>query len=213
MNAVILTYKHETHSRVLYDNLSNLGLKVKIVHGPNHNIDGYEGMCSRGICYNGKKTTAWDLAFKDILCETTWFIEDDVAFTQDAFSNLLKETSDLNVDLISKDIRNPDDDLYWAHRNLECHTDKRMYSFNPLCRCSPNLISKILEYRNKHGHFSFHEIMFPSLAETQFDLKKLKSVVFEQFRWREIAIPLKSNARSFYHPIKETPDYLRLSRI
>jgi hypothetical protein len=213
MNAIILTYKHPIHAGVLYSKFSKLGLNVKIVHATDENVDGYEGMCSRGICHNGKRTTAWDLAFKDISCETTWFVEDDVAFTEQAFSNLLEETSGINVDLITNKIRRPEDDLYWSHRKTVCHVDKRMYSFNPLCRCSPNLISKILDYRNKHGQFSFHEILLPSLAETRFDLKELKRISFEQFRWNDIAIPLMGNDVSFYHPIKTVSDYVRLSRI
>ena len=213
MNVIILTYKHQIHADVLYSKFSKLGLNVKIAHATDENVDGYEGMCSRSICHNCKRTTAWDLAFKDIPCETTWFVEDDVAFTEQAFSNLLEETSGVNVDLITNKIRRPEDDLYWTHRKAVCHVDKRMYSFNPLCRCSPNLISKILEYRNKHGQFSFHEILLPSLAKTRFDLKELKRISFEQFRWNDIAIPLMSNDVSFYHPIKEVSDYLRLSRV
>lgn len=213
MNAIILTYEHPTHANRIYDSLLKLGLHPRIVRGPDHNVEGYAGMCSSLICNDVKKTTAWDLAFQDISIEDTWFIEDDVAFTSDAFSKLLEETRSIRADLISNEIRNHDDDPYWHWRNLPCYTHKRMYSFNPLCRCSASLILKILEYRNVHGHFSFHEIMFPSLAETLFDLRKLKSVSFDQFKWRDISVPHNADSYSFYHPIKDELDYFRLSKV
>lgn len=126
-----------------------------------------------------KKPSAWDKAFFVInnqelinLYEYFTFIEDDV-YSKEYISLIefiIKMNHYYSDDLITKYIRPKSHYPTWQHWKEEYTKEFKFpsQSFNPICRLSSRMISKILEYRQNQNKFNFHEIIIPSLCLDNF---------------------------------------------
>lgn len=217
MNCIILTRNGDSPSASRLKKIVSQYCNVNVVVDPGKNIAGYQYMCSPGLCTDEKYTTAWDVAFIDI--DTTdycWFIEDDVAFCEHSFKTLLEITSSQTEDLLALNITSRDDSsdwYWWKHYDDVTGIDDMYVSFNPLCRLSSNLIQQILKYREKYGKFTFHEILFPSLAQTRFDLKDHSVLDFVHFAWRNDLPRYRKRTDCFYHPVKDDSMHSKFCKV
>jgi hypothetical protein len=201
---------------------------VEVVSDIKGDLEGYTGMGgylpseeslpnkSRkdlGATWNSN-TTAWDLLFKDLTGEYTWVIEDDVAFNQGTIKNILNEFKNNESDLISNEIyskhKHPNWD--WWHLNDSIKETELWHSLNCFCRISPNLIKKIKQHRDRHGKFTFHEMLLPSLAETRTDFRRSHfGSYFNNFSWKPSRIDLNTVVGDkVYHPVKSDDKHLEI---
>lgn len=159
-------------------------------------------------------TTSWDLAFKDIEIEDTLFIEDDVAANDSFFEPYFKflNGEGKQYDLVSTDVEKREESNWWPnwkeHKKL---TDHDMRSFNPFCFLKKNIIQGVLDFKEKHGCFMFHEILFPTLAKNPYDLKDNLHFNLFFFRWRvrgKIHTPFLH--RSLIHAVKADSEHKKI---
>ncbi len=98
--------------------------------------------------------------------EMVWFVEDDVAGGAAWFEELVRETAATGADLATLEIRSRTADDWWLHwKYASGFSESPWRSFNPLCRVSARLVRKALELRERHGRFTFHEVLFATLAK------------------------------------------------
>lgn len=169
-----------------------------------------------------KRPSAWDKAFHFVQNNNLtasykyfFFIEDDVYSKN--YTSLLKFIIDANiftVDLITKQIRPKSHHPKWKHwqENYVNELKAPHQSFNPLCRLSSKLITKIIEYKNYHGTFEFHEILIASLClENNFSyINYVESSILKkyigQFRYNPILTVEDLLDDLIYHPVKPSKD-------
>lgn len=168
-----------------------------------------------------KKPSAWDKAFALIdeynfvkQYDHFYFIEDDVYSKgySSLVSFILDAESNYRVDFITKKIKSQSHHPKWRHWKEDYINSlgKPHQSFNPLCRLSNKLISKILDYKNTHNTFNFHEILFASLCLENnlsyinyIDDPILKKYI-GQFSYTPILTVEDINDDLIYHPVKES---------
>jgi predicted O-methyltransferase YrrM len=139
-----------------------------IVHVPNAELTQHEGIMGRiselPVISAWTRALAW-LERERPEVEHVWFIEDDVAFSPDGFRQFLRVAEGMEADLLATDIferhEQPDWHFWW---DVESWFEQPRGAFQPLCRLSTRLLRKIFEFREKHGHYLFHELLFPSLV-------------------------------------------------
>ena len=97
-----------------------------------------------------------------------WFVEDDCYLNGDTFTKHVDQMIDHHADLMLYGwykIRGTHSWHNWF-RNDECFEAHELRaSINQIVRVSDSLIDKVIEFRNTHDKFVFHEILFASLAE------------------------------------------------
>ncbi len=194
--------------------LSDFG-DVEVIPDIKGDLEGYTGMCGDIRQKNWQNvTTAWDLLFKDLTEEYTWVTEDDVAFNQGTIKNILNQFKNNESDLISNEIyskhKHPNWD--WWHLNDSIKETELWHSLNCFCRISPNLIKKIKQHRDRHGKFTFHEMLLPSLAETRIDFRRSHfESYFNNFSWKPSRIDLNTVVGDkVYHPVKSDDKHLEI---
>ncbi len=148
----------------------------------------------------GSVVHAWDRAFHGIDLQTTWFVEDDVAGRRSDFQKLHEATCNEDADLLSLYIESREQAPTWPHWHNNRAYPAQFKSFNPLCRLSPELIRRVIELRERKGHFLFHEVMFPSLARTRLDMRDLLPGMFDSFQWRP---QVRTVMPGICHPVKD----------
>lgn len=135
---------------------------------PNEEVQGYGGLMSQSSPF--PTLTAWSRAMYHLSKtlepdEAVWFVEDDVAGNTAFFEALVRETAGAGADLAAIDIRSRRSDPHWhLWGYAEPWFPEPWRAFKPLCRKSARLIRAALEFRERHGRFAFHEILFPTLA-------------------------------------------------
>lgn len=176
-------------------------------------MEGYGGLVSHSLA--GKSVTAWERAWKWLALnrpapdERVWFVEDDVAANAGIFARLIEESAAVDADLSATEIFTRADDPGWYHWSRATGWfDDPARSFNPLCRLSARLATAVLDFRETHGQFIFHEILFPSLLSElglpYLDWKEDRktAALFESFRYRQV---LDAPRPGVCHPVK-SPD-------
>lgn len=119
------------------------------------------------------KVTAWSRAMVHLERtleddEAVWFVEDDVAGDADTFARLVAGTAARNRDLAAQELRSKRDDPdWWAWWRADGFFDEPWRGFQPLCRLSPRLLRAVLDFQKQHGGFTFHEVLFASLAHRE----------------------------------------------
>lgn len=202
----ILTREESVETNNLRNILSNFG-DVEVIPDIKGNLEGYTGMCGDIRQKNWQNaTTAWDLLFKGLADEYTWVIEDDVAFNHGTIKNILNGFKDNESDLVSNRIYSKHEDPQWPWWNLKDSLKdiELWHSLNCFCRVSPSLIKKVEQYRDRHGGFTFHEMLLPSLAETRTDFRESHfGSYFDNFSCRSSEIDLDTvMVNKVYHPVK-----------
>lgn len=177
-----------------------------------HIKSGFTNLCSF-ISFPG--ITSWDTAFSKLADDPkdSWFFENDVRWGKDALPKLF-EFGSRSEELISNqyNLRENEPDWYWWQHYAH-HFQKPAKSFNPVCRLSASLVEKILEYRSQHGRFVFHELLFPSLASSCFDLSNTE-LIGSAFRWRpEIKRKEMRSDTELFHPVKPRHRFHRLYKL
>jgi hypothetical protein len=167
-----------------------------------------------------KKPSAWDKSFYTIVQDDLlknydyfYFIEDDVYSKnyETIISFIMDAQSTFTVDFISKKIRPKSHHpqwKYWKEDYINEFTNPSQ-SFNPFCRLSSRLINKILDYKNIHNQFNFHEILFASLC-LEYDLSYINYIENDilnrhigSFRYRPIMVESDIRDSLIYHPVKD----------
>jgi hypothetical protein len=138
------------------------------VYVPDAEAEGYGGLMSRSG--NFSSTTAWSRAFVHLERtleddEAVWFVEDDVAGDMGSFAEFVGKTAARNADLSAIDLRAKRDDAHWSWWGYaEEYFEEPCRGFQPMCRLSGSLVRALLEFRRQHGTFTFHEVLFASVA-------------------------------------------------
>jgi hypothetical protein len=163
---------------------------------------GFKNMCSH---ISFPEITSWDTAFSKLADNPrdSWFFENDVRWGTTALPELFKLSS-RQEELITGKYRLRADQpgwYWWKYYADYFQNPKR--SFNPVCRLREPLIRKVLEFRSENAGFVFHELLFPSLASSCFDLETT-NLMGSAFRWRpEIKAEEMQNNSELFHPIKD----------
>ncbi len=145
---------------------------VKGLWYPDDQIRGYEGLMG---CAHFPALTAWSRAFYHLQQtlkdnESIWFVEEDVAGHPDAFRALVNLCHRDAPDLAAIQFRAPDRNpewYWWGHMPDPDWFARPRSSFNPLCRLSSRLVREVLAVRAGRRRFTFHEILFASVAYRQ----------------------------------------------
>jgi hypothetical protein len=168
-----------------------------------------------------KKPSAWDKSFYTIVQDDLlknydyfYFIEDDVYSKnyETIISFIMDAQSTFAVDFITKKIRPKSHHpqwKYWKEDYINEFTNPSQ-SFNPFCRLSNRLINKILDYKNTHNQFNFHEILFASLC-LENDLSYINYIennilnkYIGSFRYYPIMVESDISDPLIYHPVKDS---------
>lgn len=168
-----------------------------------------------------KKPSAWDKAFYTIHNENMiekykyfFFIEDDVYSKQ--YESIIQFILDaqrvFNVDFITKKIRPKSHHPSWQHwkEDYIFYLKYPSQSFNPFCRLSSSLITKIFEYQKKYQQFNFHEILFASLCleNNMTYINYIESSILNKyignFKYNPILLDEEITDNRIYHPVKNS---------
>lgn len=174
-------------------------------------MTGFQNLASWEPSFPG--VSAWERAWRHIAIHPelyaggAWFVEDDVAGSRVEFRSLVEETRRAPVDLAAVELRQRGDDCHWPHwHHAAAHFASPSRSFNPLCFVSARLIFAALDFRERHGCFIFHEVLFASLA-SQLGMSALDwqsspptRALFGKFRYRP---EVSEVARGICHPVKD----------
>ncbi len=177
---------------------------------PDEEMEGFGGLMSDSG--NFPRITAWSRAMYHLEAtledgEAVWFVEDDVAGDAEAFAELVGRTAAAGADFAAFDIRSKHSDRSWPHwRHADGFFKEPWRCFKPLSRKSAGLVRRALDFRREHGRFTFHEVLFPSLAARN-GMKTLDwngdeafRDLFPAFRYRPV---LSQPHRGICHPVKD----------
>ncbi len=183
----------------------------EIVWIPDAEARGFEGLMSDSGPFPA--VTAWSRALAHLNRtlsdgESVWFVEDDVAGDTESFDCLIRQTQASLPDLAATTIRRQQEDPDWPYWGYcEEFFDHHVRAFQPLCRLSSRLIRKALDFRAQHGRFTFHEVLFPSVALEHSmslfcweDHPSLKPLL-HSFQYRPL---VSSISRGISHPVKDS---------
>ena len=139
--------------------------------------------------------------------EAVWLVEDDVAGDGESFARLVERTTEVGADLSALEIRSKADDAGWYWWGAaEGFFEEPWRSFNPLCCLSGRLVRAILDFREARGRFTFHEVLFASVAKAHgmrcFDWGKDAELKYDvaHFRYRPV---IESALPGIVHPVKD----------
>jgi hypothetical protein len=80
----------------------------------------------------------------------------------------VQRTASRNADLSAIDLRTKRDDMHWPWwRYADDFFEEPCRGFQPLCRLSARLVRAVLDFRVRHGEFTFHEVLFASVARRE----------------------------------------------
>jgi hypothetical protein len=163
-----------------------------------------------------KTPNAWDKSIyyiKDLRQYDYFYIIEDDVYCKDfsIFANVIKEMELRNEDFISKGIETEQENPLWNHweimHNLPVKYNVNVKSFNPFCRISKNLLSKIIQFYNENNYLYFHESMFATICVNSglsfLDYIKCDKLnkFFGYFDYRKYN-SLKFDSDKIVHPIK-----------
>lgn len=183
----------------------------RYIHIPDGEVAGYEGLMGRAA--DLPPITAWSRALVHLsrtleYHEMVWLVEDDVAGDAESFAGLVELTLSRNADLSAMDVRTREEDPGWYFWHAaDGRFDEPCRAFQPLCRVSPRLVREILRFREEHGRFVFHELLFASLARrggmSLLDWNKDEEFggFFPAFRYRP---EVNAVTRGISHPVKDS---------
>jgi hypothetical protein len=172
--------------------------------------DGYGGLMSTSGPF--PKITAWSRAFVHLARtleddEAVWFVEDDVAGNYESFAELVSKTACQNPDLAALELKTKQEDKHWPWWSYaEEHFEEPCRGFQPLCRLSGRLVQKVLDFRQSNGGFTFHEVLFPSLAHAagmrclEWTSSAAFKHLFHTFRYRPNVTAVRIGIS---HPVKD----------
>jgi uncharacterized HAD superfamily protein/hypoxanthine phosphoribosyltransferase len=138
---------------------------------PDGEAEGYGGLMSESGPF--PRITAWSRAMVHLARtlegdEAVWFVEDDVAGDAGSFAEFVQRTASRNADLSAIDLRRKRDDMHWPWwRYADDFFEEPCRGFQPLCRLSARLVRAVLDFRVRHGEFTFHEVLFASVARRE----------------------------------------------
>lgn len=97
-----------------------------------------------------------------------WLVEDDCYLNSDTFIDHVNQTTrDRSEDLLLYGWYKSRSNDSWYHwrKNHECFEDHELRaSITQVVRVSDRLMDKVIDFRNTHDKFIFHELLFASLA-------------------------------------------------
>ncbi len=142
---------------------------------------------------------AWDMAF-GIVDPTiqTWFISDRVAGSLAYFTQLVAATPP--VDLACYGATPGVSDHHCARWCLFEGLRKPWHSDNTLCRLSPDLLVRVLKFRECYNRFVFHEVLFASLARGVHDWATHCPRLFGSFHNGADVMP---QSGAIHHPVSD----------
>lgn len=201
MNIFILHRSDEQVCEKRISDLSQYG-KVILCSDKEDIKSGFNNMCS---IESFPEITSWDTAFSKLADDPqdSWFFENDVRWGTSALEELFSLSS-RPEELIAYECRTREVQPRWYWWKFYAHYfPQPSKSFNPVCRLRESLIRKVLEFRVQNDGFVFHELLFPSLASSAFDLESTK-LIGTAYRWRPAVEPEEmQNDFELFHPIKE----------
>lgn len=177
-----------------------------------------------------KKPSSWDKAFYEIYEENLiskynyfFFVEDDVYSKNYILlaDFLIISNNNYNHDLITKCIRPKSHYPTWKHWKEEYINQFKSpsQSFNPICRLSNKLISKIFQYQKDNSRFDFHEILFASLCK-EHDLSYIEYIndpILQQYvgavSYKPILLKEEITDNKIYHPVKANKNARKIKEI
>ena len=177
---------------------------------PDAEADGFGGLMSNSASFPW--ITAWSRAMVHLSRtlepdEAVWLVEDDVAGDKASFAELVELTATAGVDLAAVDLRTRDEDSHWPQwRYADGYFDEPSRGFQPLCRLSGRLVREVLAFRERHGRFAFHEVLFASLARNSgmswqnWSRDVTTRHLLPTFRYRPEVRPIE---RGINHPVKD----------
>lgn len=201
------------------DNIAKIFSNKKIIYDNHYDDTILKTKGFIGLTKTIKQPSAWDKAFYFLynnpslvdLFDYFFFIEDDVfSKNNEMLYNFCVSLQKYDHDLISKNIESKQQSLNWhwwkIDKNYKEFTN-HIKCFNPFCRLSKRLIKNILEYRQTHNRFMFHEILFSSLV-ADLNMRYLDIANIEEkkyignFIWRPIIDISLIKDEKIYHPVK-----------
>lgn len=198
------------HVEVVVDRPVRVPCDSPHVHVPDDELAGHGGLMGRTA--DLPPVTSWTRALAHLSRrldedDRVWFVEDDVAGDAESFAALVEATRERDPDLAAWDIfsRDEDPDWYFWQSADGVFPDPRR-AFQPLCRLSARLIREILGFRERHGSFIFHELLFASLAHARgmslLDFRRDPGCLdcFSTFLFRP---EITGVARGISHPVKD----------
>lgn len=201
MNIFILHRSDEEVCKKRIAELSQFG-DVILCSDKDEIKNGFKNIC--GVMYF-PEITSWDTAFSRLSDDVrdSWFLENDVRWGTSALAELFSLSSrDEELITCYCDTQEEQPNWYWW-KEFAHYFQKPTKSFNPVCRLRESLVRKVLEFRDQNEGFVFHELLFPSLAASTFDLKCTK-LIGSAFRYRpKISLEEMQNDSWLYHPVKD----------
>ena len=175
---------------------------------PDDEAEGFDGLMGRLDVL--PRITAWSRAMVHLARtleedEAVWFVEDDVAGDAASFAELVRATCEVDADLAAWHVRTRAEDPGWYFwSRAEGFFQEPCRAFQPLCRVSGRLLREVLDFRERHGRFIFHEVLFASLAREKgmrlWDWSAECGERFAVFRDRPDTRPVE---RGISHPVKD----------
>jgi len=184
--------------------------EVQSIYLTDEEAAGFSGLMSTSSPF--PVTTAWSRAFAHLARtvkedEAVWIVEDDVAADMDSFAALVRATRAKSADLSALDVHTRHEDPHWWWWNYaDGFFANPCRAFQPLCRLSSKLLRVVLDFQMQQQRFTFHEVLFASLAHehgmTTLDWRKVPSIanMLEDFRYRPYVSRLQ---RGVLHPVKD----------
>lgn len=170
---LVLTRKMNEPAKDMAKMLAPLGKTEIIVDCPSSEGIWHPDEVMRGyvgIMANPKTITAWSRALYHVSQtfrsdEAVWFVEDDVAANPAMLRQLIEKTRAADPAIASAMIAPQTADPRYAHWSRgEPYFKRQWKALMPIGRMHPDLIELALNFQRKHGHLTFHEILFPTLA-------------------------------------------------
>ncbi len=196
--------------RPLGDSLASAVADRRYIHLGDEEAAGFGGLMSKSGPF--PRITAWSRAFAHLAQtveedEAVWFVEDDVAGDVDSFAALIAATRAKQADLSALDIRTRHEDAHWPWWSYaDGVLPSPCRAFQPLCRLSGRLLRAVLDFQKRHQRFTFHEVLFASLAHehgmTWLDWRKdpATKALVEDFLYRP---DVNRVHRGVSHPVKD----------
>lgn len=214
---LILAREANSSTQNLQTVLKHLGKVEVILDKPGEGLwysdevlGGYTGLTSSASAF--PPVSAWARAMYHLSLtfqpdEAVWFVEDDVAGNPQAFEALVKETVGRGSDLAAFEIRSEREDEDWPHwSHARPWFEDAWRSFKPLSRKSARLVKAALDFREINGRFTFHEVLFPSLAKQlgmhclDWQVELIDKGLIGDFRYRPyLTVP----QGGICHPVKD----------
>lgn len=147
--------------------------------------------------------------------EYFWFIEYDVRF-KNRWGEVLNQFDKDEYDLLSSFLQIPFKDKSWEHwKSINLPYNKFARSFNPLCRVSRNLLSRI-ESLLEDGYWAHHETLLASTCYNEsFGAKDIGKILYKRKKIRLYERMKWNSAKESYNyrPAKVTSVFEKKNKL